>query len=95
MSTRRISARPWQRLREQVLDPARGGSRVCWLCGHDGANDVDHVIPRTVAPELELDITNLRPAHGANSPCPTCGKRCNREKSDKLVWSVPQHSRAW
>jgi hypothetical protein len=25
--------------------------------------------------------TNLRPAH--HLPCPECGKRCNREKSDK------------
>ncbi|GAA4626642.1 hypothetical protein GCM10023196_035700 [Actinoallomurus vinaceus] len=94
MSARRISARPWNRLRAQVLDPAHGGSRVCWLCGHDGATDVDHVIPRTVAPELELDITNLRPAHGVKG-CDTCGRKCNREKSDQLTWSAPKHSRVW
>lgn len=38
---------------------------VCWLCGRDGSNSADHVLPRsdggTDAPE------NLRPAHA--SPC--------------------------
>ena len=90
MSTPRISARPWARIRARVLE----ASRICWLCGHDGATDVDHVIPRSKAPELAFDISNLRPAHGVKG-CATCGRKCNREKSDKLTWSAPKQSRVW
>ena len=47
--------------------------RVCWLCGIDGADTVDHVIPRsrcgTDAPE------NLRPAHDA----------CNKARGNLLA----------
>lgn len=91
MSTRPISARPWARLRRQVL----ALSDICWLCGHPGAGAVDHVIPRDEAPHLELDITNLRPVHGAGSRCPTCRRHCNEEKGAKTEWAVPTRSRAW
>lgn len=47
----------------------------CHLCGHDGADSADHVVPRAVAPELTWQLDNLRPAHHA--PCPSCGIRCN------------------
>lgn len=50
----------WQRLRRLVF--ARDGD-VCHLCGEAGADSVDHVIPRKVAPELALEPSNLRPAH--------------------------------
>jgi 5-methylcytosine-specific restriction endonuclease McrA len=91
LSTRRISARPWNRVKAQVL----AASRTCWLCGHEGATYVDHVIPRDIAPDLEFDITNLRPAHGAFGRCPTCNRACNEEKGAKLTWATPTRSRAW
>lgn len=47
----------------------------CHLCGHDGADSADHLVPRVQAPERTFDITNLRPAH--HRPCPTCRIRCN------------------
>lgn len=36
--------------------------RVCWLCGADGADTVDHVRARAVGGTDAMD--NLRPAHG-------------------------------
>lgn len=64
---------------------------VCWICGHDGADSIDHVLP--LAPvkddpaELarrDTDLDNLRPAHF--KPCSTCGKECNRAKGTK-AWA--------
>lgn len=40
---------------------------TCRLCGLPGANSADHIVPKSVAPELTWEISNLRPAH----------KRCN------------------
>jgi 5-methylcytosine-specific restriction endonuclease McrA len=58
-------------------------SRTCWLCGHDGADSVDHVIPRALCIATgRIDLlnatSNLRPAH--HHPCPECGQRCNRKR---------------
>ena len=71
--------RPFRRVRAEVL----AASRICWLCGHDGSDSVDHVIPRAVAlatgqDRLLNDAANLRPAH--HQPCPQCGVRCNRKR---------------
>lgn len=52
---------------------------VCWLCGHAGADQVDHVVPASQAPWLRYVVSNWRPAHGVNG-CPTCGRRCNQER---------------
>ncbi len=62
--------RPWRRARAEVL--AR--STVCWICGHDGSDSVDHVTPLAIGGD-PLDPDNLAPAH--HRPCPVCGKRCN------------------
>lgn len=37
--------------------------RVCHLCGRAGADTVDHIVPRSVAPELMWDMDNAVPAH--------------------------------
>lgn len=71
--------RPWRRIRAQIL----AASSVCWLCGHDGADSVDHLVPRALLlasgqHQLLEDPANLRPAH--HQPCPTCGVRCNRKR---------------
>lgn len=52
------SSRAWQRTRAMVL----AQSDVCWLCGHPGANSVDHVVPVAVG-GAPFDLGNLRPAH--------------------------------
>jgi 5-methylcytosine-specific restriction endonuclease McrA len=47
----------------------------CWLCGHFGARQVDHVESLTEHPELALVLSNCRPAHGApGNACPACSK---------------------
>ena len=62
-------------------------SDICWLCGHAGADAVDHKAPVALRPDLEHDPTNLAPAHHFE-PCPTCGIKCNRVKSDKPIAPV-------
>ena len=62
-------------------------SRVCWLCGHDGADAIDHKVPVALRPDLADAPTNLAPAHHFE-PCATCGIKCNRVKSDKLIAPV-------
>jgi hypothetical protein len=87
--------RPFRRARAQVL----AASRICWLCGHDGSDSVDHVIPRwlclaTGQERLLNDPANLAPAH--HQPCPTCGQRCNRKRGSGM--SKPKtavQSRQW
>lgn len=87
--------RPWRRVRASVL--AR--STVCWLCGHGGADSVDHIIPRAVAiamgeHRLLNDEANLAPAH--HQPCPDCGVRCNRKRGTGTAKpSTPLQSRPW
>jgi 5-methylcytosine-specific restriction endonuclease McrA len=55
-------------------------SRVCWLCGHGGADQADDVIPKAAGGASTL--ANLRPAHGTE-PCPTCGVRCNQSRGSR------------
>ena len=59
------SGRPWRRTRDLVF--AAYGT-ACWLCGHDGADTIDHVIPTALGGSDDLD--NLRPAHGRSRPEP-------------------------
>lgn len=81
------TSRPFRRVRAQVL----AASNVCWLCGHTGADTVDHVIPLRVLREtgrmdLANDPGNLRPAHLS----------CNSRRQDKapdLARTSP--SRRW
>lgn len=57
---------------------------ICHICGHAGADGVDHVLAYVRCLDLGLDPddpTNLKPAH--HDACPTCGRKCNREKGDR------------
>jgi hypothetical protein len=59
---------------------------TCWICGHGGARQGDHVIPVTERPDLAWDIRNCRPAHGApGNKCPTCLQNCNQLKGGYSV----------
>lgn len=73
---KRMSGRTRQRRNARVL----AASDVCHICGHAGADEVDHVV--ALARGGSEDFANLRPAHG-QAPCPTCGQRCNRSKGAK------------
>jgi 5-methylcytosine-specific restriction protein A len=73
------STRRWRQLRAAVL--VRDAYQ-CWLCGLDGADSVDHVIPRTHGGTD--DPTNLRAAHS----------RCNSSRGESVP-DVPATSRTW
>jgi 5-methylcytosine-specific restriction endonuclease McrA len=75
----RMSGRKRQARNQRIL----AASNVCHICGHPAADAIDHVI--ALARGGTEDDTNLAPAHH-DVPCPTCGKRCNREKADK-AWA--------
>lgn len=65
--THRTSGHFYRKNRAIVLKE----STVCHLCGFDGSDSVDHVIP--VSKGGTDDIENLRPAH----------LDCNRKKYNK------------
>ena len=73
---RHPSGTVWKRIKANVIAAHNG---ICHLCGHPGAEQVDHV--EQYAEGGTDDISNLKPAHGsANSqknPCPVCGLNCN------------------
>lgn len=81
----RMSGRKRQERNRRIL----AASDVCHICGHTGADEVDHVL--ALARGGSEDISNLAPAHGAK-PCDTCGKQCNRSKGAKLFAPIIRHS---
>jgi 5-methylcytosine-specific restriction endonuclease McrA len=69
-------------------------STTCWICLHDGADQVDHVQPRSLNPDIDdADTTNLMSVHGVNG-CPTCGLKCNQSRGNGTV-TRPIRSRDW
>ncbi|KAB1933436.1 HNH endonuclease [Micromonospora sp. ALFpr18c] len=70
----------YERNRAKVL--AQPGGGVCWLCGHEGADQADHVTPTSQGGDSSM--LNLRPAHGTR-PCPTCGRRCNQSRGSRPI----------
>lgn len=76
--------------RKAVLD----ASTTCHLCGHEGADQADHALPRSSHPEIDdADVSNLLPSHGVNG-CPTCGEKCNQVKGNGTL-TKPVRSRLW
>lgn len=82
---KRMSGSARQRRNRRIL----AASDVCHICGHVGADEVDHVVP--LARGGSEDESNLRPAHGA-VPCPTCGGQCNRSKGAKEFAPIVRRS---
>lgn len=85
------TTRRFRRQRARLL----AESDICALCGHGGADSADHVVARSVDPALAEDEDNLQPMH--HEPCPTCGRRCQRDKADRPMAEVAQlkTSRDW
>ena len=81
-TTARPHTRAIRRRNTQVITDGRG---ICHLCGHEGADAADHIVPLAKGGSDTRD--NLAPAHHFE-PCPTCGHKCNRVKSDKVVAPV-------
>lgn len=90
--SRHRAGRPWQRARRQMF--AIYGT-TCHLCGHDGAGEADHLMPISVDPDQPLDPHTMRPAHGANSRCPTCGRACNTERGNRPITRPLRTSQDW
>lgn len=87
--------RPYTRTKQRMHDLF---GWVCHLCGHGGAGESDHLIPLSVWPDQPLDAELMRPAHGANYPCPTCGRKCNQERGTKPLHAVQptlKTSKSW
>lgn len=70
---------------------------VCWLCGHDGADTADHVIPYDQRPDLAWVPANLRAAHGERRTVASHGYECigNYGRGSKPVASKVNRSRRW
>lgn len=64
----------WRHVVQMVL---RTYGTTCHICGHAGARQADHLTPLTEDDSRALDITDMRPAHGASrgrgaNPCEVC-----------------------
>ena len=81
----RLRGRTAQRRNARIL----AESDICHLCGHPGSDAIDHIEPLALGGPDERH--NLAPAHHTN-PCPTCGIKCNRVKSDKRIAPVIRRS---
>jgi len=79
--------RRWMAMRQLVA--ATYGDQ-CHLCGHGGAEQVDHLVPVSIRPDLAWHLPNLRPAHGVpGNKCPTCGLACNQRRGAKAIDAIP------
>ena len=52
---------------------------TCWICGHGQSDNIDHYYQASTHPHLAYQMWNWRPSHGVKG-CPTCGRKCNRER---------------
>jgi 5-methylcytosine-specific restriction endonuclease McrA len=88
----------WPRVRLMAWDPDRKAQAVCHICGQpidynlqpsSGADawEPDHVIPVIKAPELELDLNNIKASHA----------RCNRARGagNNPSGELGMRSRIW
>ena len=83
----RVNSRAIQQRNKRML----AASDVCHICGHPGSDAIDHVV--ALARGGTDDPSNLKPAHHTE-PCPTCGIKCNRVKSDRVFAPVVRRSGA-
>ena len=95
MSAQRPSGERWLRLVRWILN--QPGGRICWLCGHPGADTADHVIPLEQRPDLAWDIRNLKPAHGERRTIAQHGFECigNYARGNAPAPTNATHSRKW
>lgn len=61
-----------RQLKKKFFPP--GVDVKCWICRQPGANQLDHIKPRSKFPELIWDESNIVPAHDD----------CNNAKSDSM-----------
>ena len=88
----------WPYIRRMAYDRDRKNRAVCHICGQpidyflkpsscDVAYEPDHIIPVSKAPELELDLKNIKASH----------RRCNRARNDGTNGdnTIGMQSRIW
>lgn len=70
---------------------------ICWLCGHEGADTADHIIPFEQRPDLAWSEPNLKAAHGERRTIASHGYECtgNYGRGSKAVPSSRLKSRRW
>lgn len=78
MQEDRPRGRKNQKLREQVFNYY---GTECWLCGHDGADTIDHLV--MISQGGSNDLENLRPAHGRKSEF--CVGNFSRKRGKKAL----------
>lgn len=57
---------------------------VCHLCGHEGANTADHLVPLSLWGNQPYDARISRPAHGIEG-CETCFVKCNSSRGNRQL----------
>lgn len=88
----------WPYVRRMAWNRDRKDRAPCHICGQpinyflqpsscDEAYEPDHVIPVSKAPELELDLNNIKASH----------RRCNRNRGDGTNGenTIGMQSRIW
>ncbi|MFF0598072.1 HNH endonuclease [Streptomyces antibioticus] len=77
-----LTSYQYRQMRARILR----ASDVCIMCGHAASDAVDHIVP-VARGGARRDPGNLAPIHGVDG-CPTCGRKCNNDKGDKLLSEV-------
>lgn len=86
----------WEYVRKLAWNRDRKDRAVCHICGEridysipassaPLAYEPDHIVPVSIAPELELDLTNIKASH----------MRCNRQRGNGTNNDIGKRSRIW
>jgi 5-methylcytosine-specific restriction endonuclease McrA len=80
MSQHSMAGKLYDQLKRMVL---AASGYTCHLCGHDGANSIDHLIPLSWGLVSGWDLAYWRAAHGGGKVCPTCRVECNSSRGNR------------
>lgn len=95
-NTKSRSGSKWRKIRLLAWNRDRKARAVCHICGEPIdysipassaplAWEPDHILPFSVAPEMELDLNNIKASH----------KRCNRQRGNGTNNDIGKRSRIW
>ncbi|MGI5493872.1 hypothetical protein [Microtetraspora malaysiensis] len=96
--SRHRAGRPYRRARAQMFQMF---GDACHICGHAGAGEADHLTPISIDSDQPVDPYAMRPAHGANAPCPVCTgadgtpRKCNQERGNRPLPVPLRTSQIW
>ena len=86
----------WAYVRKQAWNRDRKVHAPCHICGEridysipassaPLSYEPDHLLPVSLAPELELDLNNIAPSH----------MRCNRQRGNGTNNDIGRRTRVW